>query len=110
ELTATTEKDWTMYGTTVASQQATRVIDVLGDALRHPQFRAADFQAEKPLILEEIAESRVQPESAATGLLFHIAFQHHPYERDARGSPMVINHLSLDSLKAYFEKHYTPQN
>src|SRR3954468_9032360 len=42
-LPAPTEKDWTMYGTTVASQHALHVIDVLGDALRHPRFQTSDF-------------------------------------------------------------------
>jgi len=110
ELTATTEKDWTMYGTTVASQHALHVIDVLGDALRHPRFQTSDFQAEKPLILEEVAEGRAEPEHVVTDVLFRQAFQHHPYARDARGSPTVINHLNLDSLKAYFGKYYTAPN
>src|SRR5437868_6436483 len=60
--------------------------------------------------IRAIREARTEPPSVATDLLFRLGFQRHPYMRDARGSPTVINHLNLDSLKGYFEKYYTPPN
>src|SRR5262249_9690380 len=102
--------DWTMYGTTVASQHAGKVIEVLGDAIRNAKFRAQDFQAERPLIMEEIQGVQLDPERAASAILFRNAFQRHPYARDSRGSPAGINGLNLEAVRAYFQKYYVPSS
>jgi zinc protease len=110
ELSATTEKDWTMYGTTVASPHAMRVIEVLGDALRNAKLRPADYKVEQRALLDEIGEVLGDPERLAATALFRMAFQRHPYARDARGTPRVVQNLKLDALHAHFLKYYVPQN
>lgn len=108
ELGAMTEKDWTQFGTTVASQHALKAIDVMGDTIRNPRFRSQDLQEERPLILEELALAKIDPEKLVATELFQLAYRKHPYGRDARGDESVINHLNLESVRAFYRKHYSP--
>src|SRR6266567_9563890 len=72
-LSAVTEKDWVMFGTTVASQYAGKALEVMGDAVRHPKFRPADLESERRVIAEEILAERLDPERVVLAHLFHMA-------------------------------------
>jgi zinc protease len=109
-LEASTEKDWTRFGCTVAGRYAGRVLGAMAEAIRKPQFRAEDFAAEKPLIQEEIDQIRLNPEAAVSVGLYQLAFQHHPYRYDVRGTPNFLNKLDLAAVKAFYQKQYTPAN
>src|SRR4051794_34465112 len=56
ELEASTERDWTRFNCTLAGRYVGKALSVIGEALRKPQFRPEDFESEKPVILEELAE------------------------------------------------------
>ncbi|HTE18786.1 MAG TPA: pitrilysin family protein, partial [Armatimonadota bacterium] len=109
-LEASTEKDFTRFGCTIAGRYVGKVLQVIGDAVRKPQFRAADLATEKPLIIEEIEQMRLDPEVGISALLYDLAFQKHPYKRDVRGAPDLVNALTLDAVRAYYQKHYVPSN
>lgn len=109
-LEASTEKDWTRFGCTVNGRYVGKVLEVIGDALRQPQFRPADFDAEKPLILEEINQMRLNPEAVAAADLYDMAFQEHPYKYDVRGTPAFVGSLKLEAVRAYYQKYYVPAN
>jgi zinc protease len=109
-LEATTEKDWTRLGCTVNGRYAGKVIGLVAEVLRKPQLRATDLEAEKPVILEEINAIRFNPEAEVSRKLFDLAFQKHPYKHDVRGTESFIRRLTLESVRGYFQKHYTPAN
>jgi len=109
-LHATTEKDWTMYGATVASRDAARVIQLLGNALRTAAFRPEECRLERGVVLDEIQQADADPERLITRLLFEQAFTHHPYRLDARGAAPVIARVDLEALRAWYERYYHPAN
>jgi zinc protease len=110
QLDALTEKDWTMFGTSVASQHAGKVIELMGETVRGARFRLEDLLSERPLIVEEIGLIGASPDRLANALLFAMSFQRHPYQRDARGAPPVVQRVGVDALKAYYQKYYVPAN
>ena len=109
-LEASTEKDWTKFGCTVAGRYVGKTLAVVGDALRKPRFRQEDFEAEKPVILEEIQQARSNPESGIAMVLYDLAFQKHPYKYDVRGTPEFLKSLDLKAVQEYYRKHYIPAN
>ena len=54
-LNAATSYDWAHFYGTVASADAPAALTVLGDALMNSEMRQADIDAEKPVILSEMA-------------------------------------------------------
>jgi zinc protease len=109
-LSAVTEKDWVMFGTTVASQYAEKALEVLGDAVRHPKFRSEDLESERRVIAEEVAAERLQPDRIVTARLFQMAFPHHPYGSDVLGSPEAIAGMNRAVVQQFFADQYTPSN
>jgi zinc protease len=109
-LSAVTEKDWVMFGTTVASQYTGKALDVLGDALRHPKFRPADLELERRVIADEAAAQRLDPDRVVTDRLFHIAYPHHPYGSDVLGTPDSIAKMTRADVQQFFADQYTPSN
>ncbi len=109
-LSATTEKDWVMFGTTVASQHVGKALEVLGDALRHPKFRPADLEAERRVISEEVAAQKLEPERVVMARLFRMAYPHHPYRFDVLSTPEGVAKMSRATVQQYFADQYTPSN
>jgi zinc protease len=109
-LEASTEKDWTRFGCTVAGRYAGKALTVLADTLRKPQFRPQDLEAEKPVIQEEMSRAASDPETALVRDLYRRAFNKHPYRWDVRGAPSLFQKLDLAAIRAFFQKHYVPAN
>jgi zinc protease len=109
-LNAVTEKDWVMFGTTVASQYAGKALEVLGDAVRHPKFRPADLESERRVIAEEIAAQRLEPDRVVTARLFRMAYPHHPYGHDVLGMPAEVSKINRAVVQQFFADQYTPSN
>ena len=101
-LSAVTEKDWVMFGTTVASPYAGKALEVLGDAVRHPKFRPADLEAERRVIAEEIAAQRLEPDRVVTARLFRMAYPHHPYGHDVLGTPADVTKINRAVVQQFF--------
>lgn len=109
-LEASTEKDWTRFSCTVAGRYVGKVVSVMGDTVRNPKFRIEDFEAEKPVILEEINQVPLNPEAGIARALYQLAFKQHPYRFDVRGTPQFINKLDLENVRSFYKKHYVPSN
>jgi zinc protease len=109
-LSATTEKDWVMFGTTVASQHVEKALAVLGDALRHPKFRSQDMEAERRVIADEIEAHRLDPEQEVTAHLFRMAYPRHPYRYDVLGTAEEMAKMTRATVQQFFADHYTPSN
>jgi zinc protease len=109
-LEASTEKDWTRFSCTLNGRYVGKVIPVIADALKKPLFRPADFEAEKPVIIEEIGQAALTPEGIVSQSLYGLAFKSHPYKYDVRGTAQFLEKLKPEALRAYYQKYYVPSN
>ncbi|MBM3458306.1 MAG: insulinase family protein, partial [Armatimonadetes bacterium] len=86
------------------------IVQAMGEALRRPAFRTQDWQAEKPVLRDELAQMSQNPEAALAAILYDQAFQKHPYRRDVRGIPAGLDRVDLAAVRAFYEKYYRPAN
>jgi zinc protease len=107
-LEAATDKDWTRFACTVSGRYVGKVLQVVGDAIRNPRLKLEDWEAEKPVIREEIEQMRINPEILLQAQLFQLAYEKHPYRYDVRGVPGFLNGLDIQAVRAYYRKHYVP--
>jgi zinc protease len=107
-LEASTEKDWTRFSCTVNGRYVAKVLGIVADAVRKPEFRQQDWEAEKPVIQSEIDLVALSPEAALSAALYQLAFQKHPYRFDVRGSKRFLDQLTLEQVRAYYRRHYLP--
>jgi zinc protease len=109
-LEAETDKDWTVVRTTVASQFAAKALDVIADVIQHPRFRLDDIEAERRVILDEIASTRADPNRLLIGRLYAAAFRTHPYRFETTGPPRNLLAFKQPQLREYYRAHYAPSN
>jgi zinc protease len=109
-LEAETDKDWTTFRVAVATQFWTKALGVLADTVQHPLFRLQDMEAERRVILNEIAAGRAEPLRVLMNSLYQHAMPESPYRFPTTGSPENVMQLKLGPLRDYFRRNYTPAN
>ncbi len=71
---------------------------------------AADFAKEKPIVLNEMGLRAGSTGAQLAGGLQAASFRLHPYGRPVIGHTADIEQLSLPTLRAFYERHYRPDN
>ncbi|MEX0641186.1 MAG: pitrilysin family protein [Pirellulales bacterium] len=109
DYNAYTSEENTVYYATVLPEHQTRVVDLLADIVR-PALREEDFTTEKQVILEEIQMYADQPPFGADDRVKAIHFGQHPLARSVLGTLESVGGLSVDQMRGYFERRYSPGN
>jgi predicted Zn-dependent peptidase len=84
-------------------------VGLLADILR-PSLREEDFNTEKQVILEEIRMYEDQPPFGADEKCRALHYGSHPLGRSVLGTVASVIALPVDSMRAYFERRYSPGN
>jgi predicted Zn-dependent peptidase len=106
---ACTDEENTIYYANVLPEYQDRAVDLLADILR-PSLRTADFETEKQVILEEIHMYDDQPPFGADERCRAAYFGSHPLGRSVLGTAQSVTSLSVEAMRDYFERRYTPAN
>ena len=106
---ATTSEEGTVYYAAVLPEHQDQAVDLLGDVLR-PSLREADFDTEKLVILEEIRMCDDQPPFGADDKCRAAHYGSHPLGRSVLGTQESITALSVEAMRKYFERRYSPGN
>ncbi len=109
-LNAATSYDWAHFYGTVASADAPAALAVLADALQNAEMRQADIDAEKPVILSELARD----DSTAAGRVGRaynaLEFPDHPYGRPLLGTAEHIAQMPRPAILDFYHTYYAPAN
>jgi predicted Zn-dependent peptidase len=94
----------------VPAAEAHLGIDLLLDVVEHPALRPEEFEAEREVILEELAAADDDPDDVASVHLFESLFPEHPLGREVLGSAESIEALTRDDVASFFAEWYRPTN
>ena len=106
---AFTSEENTVYYAAVLPEHQDRAVALLGDILR-PSLRQEDFDTEKQVILEEIRMYEDQPPFGADDKCRAAYFGGHPLGHSVLGTAASVGALSVDAMRAYFQRRYSPEN
>ncbi|MBN1396306.1 MAG: insulinase family protein [Pirellulales bacterium] len=104
----TTEEN-TVYYAAVLPEHQDRATELLADILR-PALREVDFRTEKQVILEEIRMYDDQPPFGADDKCRALFFGRHPLGRSILGEVESVASLSIEALREYCRRRYSPGN
>jgi predicted Zn-dependent peptidase len=99
ELNAATSREHTVVYARVPDHHLDTALDVMTDILYAPVF--ADLDAEREVVLEEIAMYEDTPQELVHDLLSEAVFGGHPLGRPVIGTADVISSLGRRSIAAY---------
>ncbi|MEU5811979.1 M16 family metallopeptidase [Streptomyces sp. HUAS TT3] len=108
EMNAFTAKEYTCYYARVLDTDLPLAIDVVCDMLTGSLIREEDVDAERGVILEEIAMTEDDPGDCVHDLFAHTMFGDSPLGRPVLGTVDTINALGAERIHRFYRKHYDP--
>jgi predicted Zn-dependent peptidase len=108
ELNAATSREHTVVYARVPDDKLEVALDVMGEMVFAPAF--AELDAERAVVLEEIAMYEDQPQELVHDLISEATFGTHPLGRPVIGRAEVISSVSPRVVSGYHRSMYVPGN
>jgi predicted Zn-dependent peptidase len=106
ELNAGTDKEATSVYTRVLDRHLERAFDVIADMVWRP--RMGELEAEREVVLEEIAMYEDDPQDRVFDVLGEAVFGEHPLGRPVIGRADVVGALTREQLRGFHTERYAP--
>jgi predicted Zn-dependent peptidase len=106
EINAGTDRETTSLYTRVLDRHLPRAFDVMGDMLWRPRFE--ELEAEREVVLEEIAMYEDDPQDRSFDLLGKAVFGSHPLGRAVIGNARVVGATTREQLRDFHHERYVP--
>ncbi len=106
ELNAGTDKEATSVYTRVLDRHLERAFDVIADMVWRP--RMGELEAEREVVLEEIAMYEDDPQDRVFDVLGEAVFGEHPLGRPVIGRAEVVGALTREQLRGFHAECYAP--
>ena len=110
EFNAFTAKEYTCFHARVLDEDLPLAVDVLGDMVTSSLITSEDVEAEREVILDEIAMHDDDPDDVVHNLFAEHAWGGTPVGRPIAGTAESIRTLSRTQITRYYRSRYRPEN
>ncbi|GAB2753091.1 pitrilysin family protein [Nocardioides salsibiostraticola] len=111
EFNAFTAKEYTCFHARILDVDLPMAIDVLGDMMTDSRITGQDVEAERDVILDEIAMHDDDPDDVVHNLFAAQAWgASSPLGRGIAGTAESITAMSADQVRRFYRRHYRPDN
>ena len=110
EFNAFTAKEYTVFHARVLDEDLAIAVDVLGDMITASLITDADVEAERDVILDEIAMHDDDPDDVVHNLFAHQAWGDTPLGRPIAGTEASITSMTRAQIARFYTRHYRPDN
>ncbi len=108
EFNAFTGKEYTCFHARVLDEDLPLAVDVLGDMVTNSVISPEDVEAERDVILDEIAMHDDDPDDVVHNLFAAQAWGDSPLGRPIAGTVESITALTTAQIKRFYKRHYRP--
>jgi predicted Zn-dependent peptidase len=106
EINAGTDRETTSLYTRVMDRHLERAFEAAAEMVFEPRLES--LEAEREVVLEEIAMYEDDPQDRVFDVLGGAVFGEHPLGRAVIGDAKVVGNVTLEQLKAFHEARYLP--
>ncbi|MGZ4437174.1 MAG: M16 family metallopeptidase, partial [Nocardioidaceae bacterium] len=110
EFNAFTAKEYTCFHARVLDQDLPLAVEVIGDMVTSSTIDPADVEAEREVILDEIAMHDDDPDDVVTNVFAEQAWGATPLGRPIAGTVESIGALTRAQILGYYRSHYRAEN
>lgn len=110
EFNAFTAKEYTCFHARVLDADLPLAVDVLGDMITNSLITTADVEAERDVILDEIAMHDDDPDDVVHNLFARQAFGDSPLGRPIAGTVASIAAMTREQVERFYRRHYRADN
>jgi predicted Zn-dependent peptidase len=107
-LNAFTDRDMTCFHAKVLGKDLKLATEILSDMVQNPLLKQEDVEKERTVVLSEIDSRDDDPGDLIHDLYFESAWGENEAAHPILGEKVPLNRLTSDSIRTYFERHYTP--
>ena len=108
EMNAFTAKEFTCYYARVLDTDLPLAVDIVCDMLTGSVIDEEELEAERGVILEEIAMTEDDPGDCVHDVFARTMFGDTPLGRPVLGTAETVNALTRDRVARFYRKHYDP--
>lgn len=105
---AFTDSDVTAYHFALAADRWEQALEIEANRMRGCALDPNEFQAEKSVVLEELAMGEDEPLRVVHHMAESLAFQVHPYHHPVIGWKEDLERLDVATMRSYYERNYGP--
>ena len=109
-INAFTAMEKTCFYTRTLDEDIELAVDILLDMVCSPKLSDADIENEKGVVCEEILMSADDPADVAHETLYSTIYKGYPLEYSILGTQESVKKLDRDTIKAYMDRRYVPEN
>ncbi|HVL33039.1 MAG TPA: pitrilysin family protein, partial [Actinomycetota bacterium] len=106
DLNAFTSKEFTCFHARTLSDDLDLCVETIGDLMRNATLTPDDVDAERKVVLEEIAMHEDTPDDIIFDVFHEILWPDHALGRRVQGVPTTVEALTADALRQYYEGAY----
>ena len=110
EMNAFTGKEYTCFYARVIDTDLPLAVDVIADLITASLVTAADVDAERTVVLEEMSMRDDDPSDLIHDLYLETYYGDTPLGRSILGTPESIKGMSRNSIFNYYKKRYRPED
>ncbi|NBO51315.1 MAG: insulinase family protein, partial [Actinobacteria bacterium] len=110
ETNAFTSKEYTCFYARVIDKDLPLAVDVISDLITSSVVRAEDVEAERKVVLEEIAMRDDDPSDLIHDLFLEKYYGDTPLGRPILGSVNSIKNMSRNTVFNYYKNRYKPED
>ena len=110
EMNAFTSRESTAFFLRLPASELAFGLDLLADVVAAPALRPHEVDAEREVILEELAMAEDTPDDLVNIRLFEHVFDGHPLGRETLGSEDTLEQLTPTEIAAFHAEWYRPAN
>jgi len=108
EINAGTDRESTSLYTRMLDRHLERAFDVVAEMVWRPRFES--LEAEREVVLEEIAMYEDDPQDRVFDVLGEAVFGAHPLGRAVIGTADVVGAVTHEQLQAFHDERYAPRS
>lgn len=105
---AFTDSDVTAYHFALASDRWETALEIEANRMRNCSLDEAEFEAEKNVVLEELAMGEDDPWRSLLQAAETLTYQVHPYHHPVIGWREDLERLDVATMRDYYRRHYGP--
>ncbi|MHB8263586.1 MAG: M16 family metallopeptidase [Acidimicrobiales bacterium] len=110
ETNGFTSRELTYFYVRVLAEDVPEAASILFAMLTEPALRDSDLDAERQVVLDEIAMNLDSPHDVCAQICQEALFAGHPLAGEVSGSVESVSSISSSDLREWFEGHYRSEN
>lgn len=110
DVNAFTGKEYTCFYARVLDNDLPMAFEVLSDMARNSTIDRDELEAERNVILEEIAMHEDAPDELVHDLFYRCMWAKHPLGRPVLGFNETVGEVSREDVVEYWRERYSPEN